>query len=155
MRLRNFIRAVVLLGPMGGALMGYRGMLTGILVSAGFALATDIRSKKPGSANVNICCNNYRESENPRNHLALELNQVRLNKMCCRFDLALSQIDDVLVKDPEFSEALILKAQLLWEGFNDRQGAKHCLLKVVKIEPDENAVFHRWAMRLYRQLSEK
>ena len=51
--------------------------------------------------------------------------------------------------------SLFLKAQLLWEGFEDREGAGECLLKIVEVEPDQNAVFYRWALHLYRELDEK
>jgi hypothetical protein len=42
-----------------------------------------------------------------------------------------------------------LKAQILWHGFEDAEAAKQCLLKVIRVEPDKKAVFHRWALNLY------
>ena len=74
--------------------------------------------------------------------------------MCNRFDDALLKIEAVLAKDPDFPEALFLKAQILWEGFEDRQAAKECLLKIIKVEPDKKAVFRRWALSFYGELSE-
>jgi len=50
---------------------------------------------------------------------------------------------------------LFLKAQILWEGFEDREAAKSCLLKIIKLEPDKDALYHRWALDLYRELSNK
>ena len=57
-------------------------------------------------------------------------------------------------KEPDFPEALFLKAQILWEGFDDREGAKNSLMRIIKVEPDEKAVLRRWALNLYRELSE-
>ena len=85
--------------------------------------------------------------------MAGDLNVVRYHKLCNQFDEALLKIEDVLAKDPDFAEALFLKAQILWEGFEDRQAAKACLLKITKVEPDKKAVFHRWAINLYREIS--
>ena len=73
----------------------------------------------------------------------------RHHKLCKRFDEALIKIEDILAKDPEFPEALFLKAQILWQGFGEAEAAKQCLLKVIRIEPDKAAVFHRWSLNLY------
>ena len=56
-------------------------------------------------------------------------------------------------KDPNFPEALFLKAKILWEGFEDREAAKSCLLNIIRVEPDKDALYHRWALDLYRELS--
>jgi hypothetical protein len=72
-----------------------------------------------------------------RRQLASDLNVVRYHKLCHRFDDALIKIEEVLAKDPDFVEALLLKAQIL------------------AAEPDENAVFHRWALNFFNELSEE
>jgi hypothetical protein len=46
-----------------------------------------------------------------------------------------------------------LKARILWEGFEDREAAKTCLLKIIKVEQDKDALHHRWALDFYRKLS--
>jgi tetratricopeptide (TPR) repeat protein len=85
--------------------------------------------------------------------LSGDLNVVRYHKLCHRFDDALIKIEEILARDPDFAEALFLKAQILWEGFEDRKAARKCLLKIMAVEPDENAVFHRWALNFYEALS--
>jgi tetratricopeptide (TPR) repeat protein len=87
--------------------------------------------------------------------MAGDLNVVRYHKLLNQFEDALLKIEAVLAKDPDFPEALFLKAQILWEGFEDRQAAKECLVKIIKTEPDKKAVFRRWALNFYRELSEQ
>ena len=72
-----------------------------------------------------------------------------------RSEIASRVIEEILARDPDFAEALFLKAQLLWEGFEDREAARKCLLKIIKVEPDKRAVFHRWALNLYHEISGK
>ena len=62
------------------------------------------------------------------------------------------KIEDILAKDPKFPEALFLKAQILWQGFEDKETANQCLLKIIQTEPDRKAVFHRWALNLYAEI---
>jgi hypothetical protein len=81
-----------------------------------------------------------------RRQLASDLNVVRYHKLCHRFDDALIKIEEVLAKDPDFVEALLLKAQ---------KAARKCLQKILAAEPDENAVFHRWALNFFNELSEE
>ena len=84
-----------------------------------------------------------------------DLNVVRYHKLCHRFDDALRKVDEVLVEDPGFVEALLLKARILQEGFGDGKAARQCLQAILAIEPDEAAVFHRWARNLYQELSDE
>jgi len=69
-------------------------------------------------------------------------------------DFALIKIEEVLAKDPDFAEALLLKAQIMWEGFGDAHAARESLLKIIAVEPDEKAVFHRWAQNFYEKLNQ-
>jgi len=92
--------------------------------------ATDVRKRSPGDLNV-----------------------VRYLKLCQRFDDALIKIEEVLDKDPDFVEARLLKAQILWEGFEDAHEARECLSKILALTPDEKEVFHRWALNFYEMLS--
>ena len=88
-----------------------------------------------------------------RDQLIATLNQARFHKMSQRHGLALTCIDEVLVADPAFPEALFVKAQILWEGYQDSAAAKQCLVNLMKIEPDKEATFHRWAVSLYREIA--
>ena len=88
-----------------------------------------------------------------RDQLIATLNQARFHKMSKRHDLALACIDEVLVADPVFPEAIFVKAQILWEGYQDGAAAKKCLINLIKVEPDKGATFHRWAVSLYKEIA--
>lgn len=137
----------------GGALGAIAGLLAATAVSALIGSATTIFSGAIGGGAVNALYGTGRRTIGVRERLAGDLNVVRYHKLCNRFDEALIKIEEVLAADPDFTEALFLKAQLLWEGFEDRDAARECLLKIIRVEPDEKAVFRRWALNLYREMS--
>ena len=65
----------------------------------------------------------------------------------------LSCINEVLAADPNFPEALFVKAQVLWEGYQDAAAAKQCLIHLMKAVPNKEATFHRWAVSLYKEIA--
>ena len=145
-----------------GLLLGYAdygisgalvGLLAAVAVSAVIGSSTSIFSEKLGGGAVNAFYGIGRRTYGLRDQLAGDMNAVRHHKLFERFDEALIKIEEVLARDPDFPEALYLKARILWEGFEDRQAAKDCLLRIMKVVPDRNAVFHRWALSFYRDLS--
>jgi len=162
LNLRNAIWALPYLSVMGliwGYLAGGSsgavvGLVAAILVSAMIGSATSILSGVLGEGAVNTLYGLGRKTIGIRERLAGDLNVVRYHKLCNRFDHALLTLEEVLAKDPDFPEALFLKAQILWEGFDDREAAKKSLMRIIKVEPDEKSVFRRWASNFYRELSE-
>jgi len=79
------------------------------------------------------------------------LNQVRYHKRNRRFNLALIKVDEVLAKAPHFADALLLKANILWEGFNEPIETKRCLETIIKTTPESDS-FHLWATTLYADI---
>lgn len=75
--------------------------------------------------------------------------------MNAQYDEALVRVEGILSHDPDHPEALFLMAQILGEGYTDREGAKEYLLKAAKAEPDTKAPIHRWARTLYREISRR
>jgi hypothetical protein len=149
--LRNAIWALPYLAVMGlmwGYLAGGSsgaavGLVAAILVCAVIGSATSIPNGVPGKGAVNTGYGPGRETTGPNERLAGILNGARYHKLCNRFDRALLALDAVLAEDPDFPEALYLKAQILWEGFDDHEGAKNSLLRIMQVGPDEKAVFRR------------
>jgi tetratricopeptide (TPR) repeat protein len=139
----------------GGALGALAGLLAATAVSVMIGSATTIFTGVLGGGAINRLYGTGRRTIGVRERLSGDLNVVRYHKLCNRFDEALIKIEEVLARDPDFAEALFLKAQLLWEGFEDREAARKCLLKIIKVEPDKRAVFHRWALNLYHEISGK
>ena len=88
-----------------------------------------------------------------RERLAGNLSQARYHKMHKEYDQAIQVLDYALFQDPEFPEVLLLKAQIHWEGFQEGEEAKKCLLMLFRAMPDKDAPPHRWGKELYRDIS--
>jgi len=87
-----------------------------------------------------------------RETLAADLDKARYNKREGRFQEALTIINGVLDKDPNFPDALFLKAQILWKGFGNAGVAKECLKKVMQLVPKDETL-HRWASSYYDEVT--
>lgn len=141
------------LGYLAGGLAGaFIGLTAAAAVSAVIGPATTIFTGMVGGGAVNMFYGLGRRPISSRERLVGDLNVAKHHKLCDRFDEALIKIEGILARDPEHPEALFLKAQILWQGFEDREAAKNCLLKIIKTEPDKKAVFHRWALNLYGEI---
>ncbi len=88
-----------------------------------------------------------------REQLRGDLNTVKHHKMKKEYDQALKLVNEILKKDPDFSEALFLKAQILWEGFNNVAAAKGYLKQIIETKEDGDKTIHRWASTLYDELT--
>jgi len=102
---------------------------------------------------VNLLLGLGRANWSLREQLESSMSQVKYFKMQRRFDEALKTINEIIEKDPEYPEALFLKARILWEGFGNSGAAKAHLKKVIKIVPNENEPLHQWASGLYDKLT--
>ena len=140
-----------LAGATSGAIIG---LAAAVAISVLIGSATPIFNGPRGGSAVSARSKPAKSNMVVRKQPASDLNAVRYHKLCHQFDDALLKIEEVLAKDPDFVEALLLKAQILWEGFEDRDAASKCLIKILAAEPDENAVFHRWALIFFNELSE-
>jgi tetratricopeptide (TPR) repeat protein len=107
-----------------------------------------------GDGSVNVLYGMGRVDRTLRDQFIGTLNQARFHKMSKRHDLALACVDEALAADPNFPEALFVKAQILWEGYQDAAAAKKCLIHLMKAEPDKEATFHRWALSLYKEIAD-
>ena len=88
----------------------------------------------------------------PREAFAADLARARHSKGTGRFEEALATINNVLVKDPDFPEALYLKAMILWEGFRNRPESTSCLKKVMELV-ESHETLHRWALNYYEDMT--
>jgi tetratricopeptide (TPR) repeat protein len=163
LKLKNTIWALPYLAVMG-LIWGYLanassgavvGLAVAVVINVLIGSATPIFSKQRRGSALSTRSKPAKSSTIVRKHLASDLNAVRYHKLCHQFDDALLKIEQVLAKNPDFVEALLLKAQILWEGFEDRQAARACLLKILAVAPDERDVFHNWALNIYNQLYQK
>lgn len=150
--LNNFCRVFALLGAAGLLLGGLSGLLIAFIVSAGVAISAVGLSGLVSDIAVNVFFGMRNGRWSLREGLAGDLSCVRVHKMNARFDDALVQVESILARDPDHPEALLLKAQILWEGYGDGPGARKYLINAVKTEPDRSAPIHRWASALYSKL---
>lgn len=79
------------------------------------------------------------------------LSQARFNNENRDYPAALSFVNKVLEKDPDFADALFLKAQILWEGFGQSSAAMKFLEKTLSLE-DENKMIQNQALLLHSDL---
>ena len=88
---------------------------------------------------------------NTRETLAADIEKAKYSKREGRFQEAVDIIDGVLKTDPNFPDALFLKAQILWKGFGNKVVAKEYLKKVMQLVPKEKTL-HRWASSYYDEM---
>lgn len=141
--------ACVLLGWMIGGLQGVLYAIPGSVVAAS---ALNLLCGQTGAGSVNVLYGMGRNHRTSKDQLVGTLTQARVHKMNKYHDQALACIEEVLAADPHFPEALFVKAQILWDGFQDGPAAKQCLIMVMKLESDTASIFHRWAVRLYNEI---
>lgn len=87
-----------------------------------------------------------------REQTAGTLKAVKVLKMNKDYKKALDMVNSILEKDPDFYEAMVVKAQILSEGFENREGAKK-YLKIVMENTDKTENLHSWAVSLSDQIN--
>lgn len=80
------------------------------------------------------------------------LSQARFNRQNKDYQAALSFVNRVLEKDPDFADALLLKAQILWEGFGQSHAAIQFLEKALSLE-EKNQMVQNQASLLQNELN--
>ena len=151
--LKYFLWVFPFLAILGLVLKGILGVLIAIPVSAAVSMVSVMISGLIGGGSVNLLYGTGRRNIDVRDQLSGTMSQARCHKMRRDFGEALTLIEEVLDKDPNYPEALFLKAQILWEGFEDSTGTKVCLNKVIKIVPNKGESVHRWASQLLSDIN--
>lgn len=150
--LKTYIWIFSGLGLIGCTVCGVLGVVVAAFVSAISTMVAIFLSDKIGAGVADTFYGTGKASRSLREQLSGELNQVRHHKMQERFDQALGIVDGVLDKDPDFPDALLLKGQILWEGFEDSAAAQGYFKRVMKVVPNKNETLHRWASNYYKEL---
>jgi hypothetical protein len=132
-----------------------RSMITIYIVFAIFVVipASVLVEKLGGSLGSFLSFRWSRTAISPRQRLAGKLDKSRYLKTQAEFTRALEIVNDVLGEDPDFPDALFLKAQILREGFDNLDAAKGYLTKVMALS-DPAETIHRWARNYYREVDE-
>ncbi len=80
------------------------------------------------------------------------LKAVKVVKMNKDYKKALDMVNDIIEKDPEFYEAMLVKAQILCDGYGNIDGAKKYLNRILE-NADESDSVHSWALSYLEQIS--
>jgi tetratricopeptide (TPR) repeat protein len=142
----GFIYGFLLRG-IWGAIIGF---LLGAILSVPASMIVMIISDRAGTV-AGALYRGPKANWTIRDQLGGVLNQVRYHKMQNNFDQAFLKVEEALAKDPNFADALLLKAQILWEGFNEPIEAKRCLETIIKTTLKTNN-HHLWASTLYAEI---
>uniref|UniRef100_UPI004056C8B5 tetratricopeptide repeat protein n=1 Tax=Candidatus Electrothrix sp. TaxID=2170559 RepID=UPI004056C8B5 len=87
-----------------------------------------------------------------RDQFAGDVERIRILKRESRFTEALELAEMVLTRDPEHPEALLLKAQILYEGLSKYSAANACLSKILAMDPAPDEKLRNWAISLRKEV---
>ncbi|NLA75266.1 MAG: hypothetical protein GX846_07345 [Deltaproteobacteria bacterium] len=73
----------------------------------------------------------------PTEQITADLARARFSKSRGEYSEALAVVNEVLEKNPDFSEAIFLKAQVEWEGFKSIDLARKNLDKLLELVKDD------------------
>ena len=150
------IRFFGILAVINGALLTI-GIWTGVFSLSLFLLTIPISAvcllviEKTGSFLGNSLAGWTPGGVNVRDQFAADLERARYSKREGRFDEALHIVNDVLLKEPDFPNALYLKATILYEGFGRAETALGYLKRVIESIP-EGETLHEWASNYYEKI---
>ena len=132
---------------------GISGMIVGFLIG-GFAFIVG-RTIMNLTAKVFLPLAGKRSAHwTDREQLEGAMNEVRFHKRKEEYQKALKIINPIIEADPDFPDALYLKAQILWEGFRNHGGAKRHLQKIIDTADIKQDTIYRWAVSLSKDIDE-
>ena len=127
---------------------GILGALLGITVAAILCIIvgiiTTILTVTLGKTASGLLYGGGKSMINLQERLEGDLQQARYHKMNQRYGEALQFVDGALNQAPDFPDALFLKAQILWEGYQDSRTAKECIREVMQLLPTTDEPLYRW-----------
>jgi hypothetical protein len=149
--LNTFFKIFPFLGILGLLAGGVVGLLAAAAISALAAGWCVGAAEGLGGLSANLLYGTGRHGWSLRDQLEGDLSRLRVHKMNGRLEQALATAEDILDRDPHHPEALILKAQILKEGYGDLKTAKACLKSVLMSGTEQDSAARRWADSLYRE----
>jgi hypothetical protein len=162
----QFIRSIFIPFPfliILGMIVGYVkygniGTLFGIMAAAVLSvivgLITTAFTDTIGKSTSGMLYGQGKSTIKLQERLEGDLQQARFHKMNQRYEKALGFVDGALVQDPDFPDALFLKAQILWEGFQDSRAAKDCIAQVMQLLPTTDEPLYRWSTHLLSEINQ-
>jgi len=153
--LTHFIRASVWALPflaILGVVLGYvhrgvSGAVLGVLAALAISLVSGIvivlLTNAIGGTASGMLFGKRRAVWTTREKIQGVFNQARFSRENSDYKQALEYINTVLSRDPDYPEALLLKAEILWDGFQELEGAKRFLEKVLILDFEDRVVYNR------------
>jgi len=132
-----------LLGLIVGLIIGISGYFIGLVIKNSFAKL------------FGTLAGDHAARWNTREQLEGDMNQARHFKRNEKYTKALNTVNRIIRLDPDFPDALFLKAQILWEGFQNHNAAKSNLSKIFEMIQDENETIYQWARSLSKQIDQE
>ena len=130
-----------------GAIMGF--VIGSVLTLLGLFVASQT------SSIFGVLAGERSASFSKREQLESDMQQARYHKINQEYDIALRKVNAILKSDPEYPEALFLKAQIVWEGFGNRESAVSNLNRIRELMEDERSTVYRWARSLLEEIERK
>jgi hypothetical protein len=127
--------------------------LTVIVASAvglGFSFLAQRLVHHLGGGLVNVMMG-LRSIRSVREQRSGDVERIRYYSRSREFGQALELADDILEKDEGHPEVLALRAQVLWEGYQDAVRAREDLHRLIEDTPQDDP-HHRWAVQYWRRI---
>jgi len=146
------IRFIMILGIMNGALffLGIAGSFN--LLTIPLAALCVFIIEKSVSAFGNLLSGWIPGRPDHYAQFSADLQKIKYSKRIGHFDEALSLVNELLYQEPDFPEALFLKAHILWEGFGNAEASKGYLKRIQQLVPEDETL-HQWASNYYDEMT--
>ncbi len=135
----------------GGSLFNFKYLFLFLAccipVSIFFAFMIEKFGSVLGSSLMGISGRKYSASEKH----AGDMTQARLRKSKGDFKEALLIINEIIRQSPKYPEALLLKAQISWEGYKNRELALRNLDRALEYADKDDPV-RKWATNYYHKI---
>ena len=141
----------IIYAGVGGQLFTFKHLIIFVLCCIPVSIAYAVVIEKFGSS-LSALMSGWSHRKIPsREQYSADLAKARFSKSRGQFREALMIINEVIEKDPEFPEALLLKAQIAWEGYKNKELARRNLDMILELVEDDDPM-RKWAVNYYHDI---
>ncbi len=133
-------------------MIGLTGYLIAAVISVPLALLVESVTDKISHGWGKLFYGGRKPRWTKQEQLQGDIRQVMFLKRQKQFPQALKKVNEILKKEPKFAEALFLKAQILWEGYETANGARR-YLNIAKGFAPPKEYLYRWICSYYDGIS--
>ncbi len=133
---------------------GLMGLLIAAVVNIPLAFVISSITGKAGASLGRLFYGGRKPTWTMQEKFQGDVDQVMFLKRQKQFPQALQKVNEILNQEPEFAEALFLKAQILWEGYESANGARR-YLDMAKdfVSPEEH--LYRWIFGYQERINDE